>query len=357
MRFNDEGFLTPFVDTSKCTHCGICQRYCPKINYPSIAGRKPIAFAASSNDEEIQFQSSSGGIFSELSKHILGNNGLVFGAAFDETLSLKHISVNNERELSLLRGSKYVQSQINYEYLRVLDEQKNRPALFCGTPCQIAAISNLLGIKRTQNLFLCDVICHGVASEFFFKWYLKNLANGRMPLRYSFRDKRLGWTKFGSSAVFSDNSEYFRYHKEDMFMIGYLRNIFLRDACYSCSFAKVPRHSDITLGDFWGVPKNLYDPKGVSAVLINTSKGLELFDKLDVTKNAIAFDKVVAHNSRIINGKMVKPKLRSYYFELLKSNRLDLLSEAFRKKPSMQEKVFNALFFLKDKYSLALSRD
>jgi len=69
-----------------------------------------------------------------------------------------------------------------------------------------------------------------------------------------------------------DGSEIRRHHQLDPFYRGYLFNLYLRQSCYSCPFCSIPRFSDITLGDFWGVPKDLRDRRGVSVVIANSKK-------------------------------------------------------------------------------------
>ncbi|MCW4030142.1 MAG: Coenzyme F420 hydrogenase/dehydrogenase, beta subunit C-terminal domain [Candidatus Bathyarchaeota archaeon] len=323
---NDEGFLLPNIDKNKCTLCGICQHYCPILNLPEENPSVPQVIAASSQNDELRLQSSSGGIFSELARQIIDNNGLVFGAAFDENFNLRHICAETDENLALLRGSKYVQSQIGNAYLDVLNSLKEkRPTLFCGTPCQTAALKNLVEKESTaqgvQKLYLCDVICHGVGSQLVFEEYLSylSLKKASRLVEYSFRDKRLSWENFGSKARFADDSEYFKLHRRDSFMVGYLRNIYLRESCYNCPFAKVPRISDITLGDFWGAPKNLFDKRGLSVVLINNSKGKDLINTLEnVKKHNISLDQVKKENPRVAEQSIYKSPQREDFFKTLK---------------------------------------
>ena len=57
-------------------------------------------------------------------------------------------------------------------------------------------------------------------------------------------------------------------------------HIMFRPSCHVCPFANVQRPGDITLADFWGIEKHnesFNDNKGVSLVLINDSKGEQLF--------------------------------------------------------------------------------
>ena len=45
----------------------------------------------------------------------------------------------------------------------------------------------------------------------------------------------------------------------------------------------MPRQGDLTIGDFWGIPKydeEMSDLKGTSVVLVNNKKAEEFFEKL-----------------------------------------------------------------------------
>ena len=56
-----------------------------------------------------------------------------------------------------------------------------------------------------------------------------------------------------------------------------------RESCYRCRFSGIRRSGDLTAGDFWGVWQSCPDidsPLGLSAVLINTEKGLRLFRQI-----------------------------------------------------------------------------
>lgn len=75
------------------------------------------------------------------------------------------MSVETIAELDKLRGSKYVQSNINDAYLEVKENlNKDRLVLFVRTPCQCTGLESFLG-KTYENLYKCDFICHGVPSH------------------------------------------------------------------------------------------------------------------------------------------------------------------------------------------------
>lgn len=333
MSLNDEGFIFPIVNYNICTSCGLCQQVCPISKLTLNNQKSPNVYAAFSNNDEIRYKSSSGGIFFEIAKNILNQEGIVFGAAFNENLELRHDCAETEEQLLKLIGSKYIQSHIEGAYNHAIKElRNNRTVLFCGTPCQVVGLKNLVkqNFKHSSNnLYLCDMICHGVASERAFKNYLRSLSD-KVPIHYNFRDKRHGWKKYGSKIVFNDKSEYYNVFFNDPFMIGYIKNIFLRESCFNCPFASLPRQSDMTLGDFWGAPKNLYDKRGVSLVLTNTSQGERLFEKAtNIGKHSIKINQAIPYNSRLVEAKLQKPKERHIYFELKDEIKFEQFSKKY----------------------------
>lgn len=145
MRENEEGFLAPAIDENLCTDCGLCARACPALNVRYENTTEPECYAAMAEDE-IRMKSSSGGIFSLLAEHIIDKGGYVCGAAFNKDWSVSHIIIDNKQDLAKLRGSKYVQSDIENCYRetkKLLDAGKE--VLFSGCPCQIAGLYSFLG--------------------------------------------------------------------------------------------------------------------------------------------------------------------------------------------------------------------
>ncbi|MFO7972651.1 MAG: coenzyme F420 hydrogenase/dehydrogenase beta subunit N-terminal domain-containing protein [Desulfobacterales bacterium] len=116
-----EGFLYPQIDDSKCTQCGNCTQVCP-VESDSIVpndATNSTVYAGWAKDREVLLQSTSGGIFSEIAFKILDAGGVVFGAAYDDAMTVKHIAVEDREGLAALRGSKYVQSDVNDTYRQV----------------------------------------------------------------------------------------------------------------------------------------------------------------------------------------------------------------------------------------------
>lgn len=176
MIHDGEGFLYPEVDESRCVHCGLCQRVCPVKSFDGLTRSIDAQFyGAKECDEMERLSSSSGGVFSLLARRTLSQGGVVFGAAFDESLVVRHRCVDNLDDLASLRGSKYVQSEVGSCYEMVKCElASGRHVLFTGTPCQIAGLKAYLG-KEYMNLLSVDLICHGVPSPAVFSKYLQEL--------------------------------------------------------------------------------------------------------------------------------------------------------------------------------------
>ena len=340
MAADSEGFLYPQVDETLCVNCGLCQKACPILKKQMPSGETVAAYAAYTPDEEIRKVSSSGGIFSVLAREILNRGGVIAGAAFDEDLSVRHILVETDRELDRLRGSKYVQSRMEDTYIQIRDLLKQgRTVLFTGVSCQVAGLKTFLG-RDYDNLYTVDVLCHGVPSPKVWAKYCREKESiyGEMPGVVSFRDKRMGWRKYSISMKFGKRVEYCRRGDEDAYLQVFLKDLCLRPSCHSCRFKAFPRLSDLTIGDAWGIEKQipeLDDDRGTSVVLLNSPKGKGLWDA--VAENLVfrpgELDTLLPKDAD--SRRSVKPHAnRSRFFAALdRGDSLEHLSKLTRKSP------------------------
>lgn len=332
-----EGFLYPAIYETKCVDCGMCYKVCPNINVkPKESLLK--AYAAYYKNEEIRFKSSSGGIFSLIAEDILKKNGIVYGAAFDENFEVKHIRITDIAELEKLRGSKYVQSNCNGIYVickKDLDSGMN--VLFSGTPCQIEALKCYLK-KSYDNLFCIDIICHGVPSRLVWRKYLQyrvNFAKSKIE-QIAFRLKNEGWKQYAVQFVFANGTAYCQNLHKDIFMRGFLKNLYLRPSCYACKFKTKERISDITLADFWGI-NNIYpdidDDKGISLVIVHSIKGSNLFEKLKTNMFCIEvnIDNAIKYNKSMIISVKNNIERNKFFSELLNYDYIETLIEKYSK--------------------------
>jgi hypothetical protein len=115
-----------------------------------------------------------------------------------------------------------------------------------------------------------------------------------------FRDKRNGWKEYTSTYQFMDDKrerkDFFLHvetMRENLYLKGFLKNLYLRPICYKCPYKSLRNESDITIGDFWGIENILPefdDNKGVSLVMINNKKGEELYRGLQVDSVDSSFE-------------------------------------------------------------------
>ncbi|NLA73610.1 MAG: hypothetical protein GX848_07255 [Clostridiales bacterium] len=275
MKEDLQGFLYPQINYDLCIECGKCLEVCD-LKKPVDKENNPIkAYATAHKDKKVLSSSSSGGAFTLLSDIVLNNNGVIFGCKLDDKIDVYHDKAGNKLQRDLMRGSKYVQSDMKNTYKDIAALLKEgREVMFVGTPCQVAGLYSFLG-KRPKLLTTVDFICHGVPSQKLLKDHVKFLENkyNKKAVNYLFRDKIYGW-RHTETIVFSDNtrkSSYDTFRLKHLFLI----NIALRPACYSCKYTNYHRVSDITIGDFWRgeIIANNYKNLGISVMLINTEKG------------------------------------------------------------------------------------
>lgn len=285
---DSEGFKYPEVDETKCLDCGLCLKVCP-FHKDYNKGKKPqipTVYAAKYKDDSVRLSSSSGGMFTALSNYILGENGVVYGAAFDDDFRVCHQKAENMVERDKFKGSKYVQSDLGHIFLDVKTElDKDRDVLFTGTPCQIAGLRAYLGNKRYEKLILCDLVCHGTPSPLIWNEYIDLLLKNKKTKlnRFNFRDKGAGWHSSRLYAMFADGSTMYNTPMVDLFDSIFYQHIALRPSCHACVFTNFDRVSDITMADFWGIEEckpDFDDNIGVSLVLLNTIKGKRIFENV-----------------------------------------------------------------------------
>ena len=348
MKIDNEGFWYPNIDKNECINCNLCEKVCPIINPVKRVDSKKIAYASMNKDEQVRMKSSSGGIFSILAEYIIKNNGVVYGAGFDEDFNIKHKRILYSTDLDLLRGSKYVQSSIGDIYKQVKNDlENNNPVLFTGTPCQVEGLRSYLR-KEYVNLITMDFICHGVPSPLVWEKYLKKMKKSKQEniKNIYFRNKDIGWKLFSLKIIF-DKRIYSNDLNNDLFMKGFLKDVYLRPSCYNCKFKKINRISDITVADFWGIgnilPK-MDDDKGTSLIVIHSEKGKQLFDKLSekMILNEVNLNEAIKYNPSMIKSVKYNEKRSSFFAELNSGKELTDLIRKYTK-ISFEKRVKNKI--------------
>ena len=285
---DSHGFYYPNIDSERCISCGLCQKKCPVNNCFDQASTPQMVYAAWHKNKDIRKRSTSGGVFTALAEQVINNGGVVAGVKWNDDFQAVHFIAENMKDLSLFNGSKYVQSHADSVYLKVRAAlSDNKIVLFSGTPCQNNALKLFLG-RDYPNLYMIDLVCHGVPSEEVLSRYLAERTNNIDSIKHiSFRAKKPFWDWGYVSIDFDNQQAYSALTNEDsyfaIFNIGYS----LRESCHKCRYCNMNRYGDITLADFWGYRANSFKTrdylKGTSLVMINSRKGETLFRKVQNT--------------------------------------------------------------------------
>ena len=322
---DSEWFLYPVIDRDKCVNCRLCVEVCKNLDCTHSLTNN--AYAAVALDTAVRLESSSGGIFSLLAGNTLQENGVVFGAAFDDKFRVRHIAIEGEDCVAELRGSKYVQSSLlNSFFLAKQFLDSGRKVLFSGTPCQIAGLKGYLH-KEYDNLTAVDFICHGVPSPKVWGRYVEAMQQrARAQIRrISFRAKDSSWKRYAVSFVYTNDTAYLRYHGDDLFMRGFLVDLYLRPSCYACRFKGNNRASDVTLADFWGVEHvmpDMDDDLGTSMVIVNTRQGEAVFDsvKQKMRYKETSIEQIKQYNPALICSAKRHPHRDKFFADMENEN-------------------------------------
>jgi len=288
-KVDNEGFYYPHVDTQSCINCGLCEMVCPVVN--QNPPRQPKnAYAVKNKKLETRLASSSGGVFSLIAEKIIDENGVVFGARYDDEWNVIMDFAEKKEKLQAFRNSKYVQCFVGDSYLLAEKFLKaGRKVLFSGTPCMIRALKLFLK-KEYENLLTIDIVCHGVPSPGVWQDYLSSVKEN-IKMKYpnnpkissiNFRDKTNGWSLFSFAFSFTESIgehntiiERTTFYNNP-FMRAFWRDLILRPSCYHCPTRDCKSGSDLTIGDFWSIPlvdKKFDDDNGVGVLLVHTKKG------------------------------------------------------------------------------------
>lgn len=315
MEMDEAGFRYPKVDTNLCINCGVCERVCPIDKEQQTVDSSPEVYAAWSMNPEVRFKSTSGGMFSELAYAVLQLGGVVAGAVYRSDNLVEHVIVADAKGIDRLRQSKYLQSEIGDVYKQIKTYLGDGVyVMFVGSPCQVAGLKSFLR-KDYEKLITVDFICRGMNSPKAYRYWLNDLEeryNSKVTNVW-FKYKKHGWKESPrcTKVTFENGKECILDADKNSFMRGYLDgNLYLRPSCSDCQFKGIARRSDITLADFWSIPKKLDDDKGTSMVLINSEKGRNLFGKIKdkVFYYQRSFEEVSKGNVCFRESAVINPK-------------------------------------------------
>lgn len=350
------GFIYPQIDPSKCIDCGLCQTVCA---YQHISEtNSPISvYAAVSKDKNQLKKSASGGIFAAIASHFIDKNGVVFGSSlqrFQNRFVVRHIKITTKEGIETLQGSKYLQSDIENNFLEIRNLLiQGRTVLFSGTPCQCAALKGFLK-KDYSNLYLIDIICHGVPNSKMFNDFIRYQYKKLQNISgFAFRDKTKGWELTGR--IDYENGIMHKYIPAgtNSYYALFLDGQIYRENCYSCKYANSHRPGDITIGDYWGIQKQhpeLFKSKefivkeGISSIIVNTSKGQSLLKEIEpfIKLFPSEYKKVAVRNKQLLHP-MNMGAYRMTILNLYKNHGWKAIDSFYRKKYKKQRYIHAVL--------------
>lgn len=247
----------------------------------------PIVYGAYAKDEDVVLNSSSGGMFTLIANWFFrkyNNNCMVAGVVWDDDFKGAHyVLSDNLEDIKRMRGSKYIQSRKG-NIFKEIEEQLiiGKYILFIGCPCEVAGLKKYLN-GEYNNLFTVDFMCKGSLSPNVMKQYVDKIEKKykstvkEVNMRYKWENMDV-WIPQYIKIDFDNEKKMIKefYNTE----LGHAFRIMQRPSCYNCRFSENNKLSDVTMGDFHGVKKQMkfYNPKGTSTIFVNNEKGKMIFD-------------------------------------------------------------------------------
>jgi len=324
-KVDEEGFLYPKVDKEQCVNCGLCEKVCPikerklKPESCSIITVKAY-YALRHKDKNILLNSSSGGAFSLIADYVIENGGVVCGVEFSSDGVVRHGFAESKNDLKKFRGSKYVQSELLGVFSKIKEYLiRGRLVLFSGTPCQVDGLKKYL-IKDYPKLITVDLVCHSIPSPLIYNDYIKYISKilknkiVGIDMRYK---KSHGWSHKYSYRFLFENGK----SVVDPLWIVNWGNLFFselinRPSCAECKYTNLNRPGDFTIADFWDdnhKRPDIYSKKGTSLLLVNTDKGLKLFNKFKDYANYWSLSKEDALQPCLIHPTVQHPQRKEFW--------------------------------------------
>ena len=364
MKADDNGFLSPQIDTEKCTNCGLCDIVCPHLNAKTnISQLDKGAWLYSSDNSEAKLLSSSGGAFYELAKAFIEKCGLVVGCSWNDNLEAEHVIIDNVEELKKLQGSKYVQSNTKNIYQEILKEiLKGNKVLFSGTPCQVSAAHNYISSykngKYREQLLTVGVICHGISSPKVwnsFKTWISNKEKSKL-VGVNFRDKsREGYKKSYCKYIFESGKILYQptFLPSSKYMESTIvYNLAIRNCCSHCDCKGINGACDIILGD-WYAEYSGKGSLGTSCIVAFTNRG-KLFAENNLKDlRSFSYNEVLDQNSFIEKSVKISPR-RDEFLSKLNDDIWDGVEEFYPKKYIVKKLLVKIGIFDSIKRNIAL---
>jgi len=344
----EKGIYEPEIIDKKCTNCKLCLKVCPghEIDFKDLnqeifgtdaedilVGNYLNSYTGYSTDHEIRYNSSSGGLATQLLIFAL-EEGLIDGALVtrmkrDNPLEPEPFIARTKEEIIEASRSKYCPNPANIALQEILQSDGNERIAVVGLPCHIHGIrkaekiNKKLGKKIVLHLgIFCSINRNFLSQEYL----LKKLNIDRNDiLKIDYRGK--GW--MGDMTITLKNGcekscSYQTYWRD------ILNLYFIPTRCTLCSdqFCEL---SDISFGDIW-LPEYRSDKIGTSVIISRTETGNRILNQMKAA-NKINLSEI--KREKLIQSQANALKLKKKYLKAHIS-----LRKALRKKfPDYNQKL------------------
>ena len=187
----------------------------------------------------------------------------------------------------------------------------------------MAAVQNLHGLNR-KNLFTFEILCQGVSSaQVVKKFYAEKAIKHGAPVKsHIFRSKEeyVG-RNYLSRYDYEDGAVEYIVGEEDPLSLSFQRQIFLRESCYHCQYARVERVADFTAGDLWEInSEKMLLKHGCSIILCSTPRAKQLFEESEEFDKEEIDVETALKNNVPYHHPVRRPICRNWSYKLLNSS-------------------------------------
>ena len=294
-----KGFGSPQL-SDKDLH--LCSLVCPASGFATrnyldgtIWGKYKRSVLAWSNDEDIRFRASSGGIITALCLFLIREHlvdGIISTCKHPDDFRCTLTRVNHtEQELLECMGSRYTTSAPLTDILNLI--KGNETYAFVGKPCDVSSLRIYIDHVNPEIgksvKYLFSFFCAGQPSLVANNQLLTALDVGDLKDCDDFQYRGNGWPGNVVLTFKNGTTSTMEYEKAWMSILG--RDV--KKICRYCADG-TGELADISCGDAWYLSdkgKPVFDDKpGRNIVFLRTKEGADLFDKLIDSNDVSALD-------------------------------------------------------------------
>lgn len=114
---------------------------------------------------------------------------------------------------------------------------------------------------------------------------------------------------------------------DNLYMRGFLQNLFLRQSCHNCPAKNFNSMADLSLADYWGIDRfhpEMDDNKGVSAVILYNKKISLYFKKLSLCFKETTLRNILATNTALVKSAKPHPRREEFFDTMQEKGFLNL---------------------------------